>query len=229
MQDKQSDKMFFYESFATQFDSAMNMYDTQKRVDVFFNEILKGHDLKNKNVLDAGCGTGWFSKAAVERGGEVTSLDVGEKLLQQVAQKCQTNRVIGSVLDLPFEENVFDFVISSEVIEHTPNPKKAIEEMYRVLKPGGTLVLSTPNIFWYWTLWVANILKIRPYQGLENWSSYFKLKRTVHRLGFKDIKMSGVHLLPFVHPITYPVNNFFHRFNKVLAPFMVNLVVEAKK
>lgn len=223
------DKMYFYETFADQFDSQMNMYDTHKRLKVFFEELLNTEDLKGKELLDAGCGTGWFSQKACEKGAVVTSMDLGEGLLSKVAQKCDSKRVVGSVLEMPFSEASFEVVISSEVIEHTPDPFKALQEMYRVLRPGGILILSTPNKFWYWTLWVANILKIRPYQGLENWSSYIGLRQNIQKAGFNIQEYRGVHLIPFVHPWTYPINNFFHRWNAVLAPFMVNLVVKCVK
>jgi 2-polyprenyl-6-hydroxyphenyl methylase/3-demethylubiquinone-9 3-methyltransferase len=222
-------KMYFYESFAEDFDSKMNMYDTQKRVKVFFEEMLKDEDLENKMLLDAGCGTGWFSKAACEKGANVFSMDLGEKLLQKVAEKCNSHRVVGSILEIPFPDNTFDYVISSEVIEHVPEPYKAIHEIYRVLKPGGIMVISTPNKFWKWTLWIANIFKLRPYQGLENWSGFFQLKKEVNKTGFTILKTCGVHIIPFVHPATYPINDFFHRWNDLLAPFMVNLAIKAKK
>lgn len=222
-------KMYFYESFASEFDSKMNMYDTNKRIEIIYNDFLANEDLKNKKVLDAGCGTGWFSKAAAERGASVTSMDLGENLLAEVAKKCNSERVVGSILEIPFPENTFDFVVSSEVIEHTPDPYKALHEIYRVLKPGGTMVLSTPNKFWYWSLWIAEKLKLRPYQGLENWSGFYQLKNEAIKAGFKVENLRGLHIIPFVHPATYPVNNFFHRFNKFLGPFMVNIVIKAKK
>jgi 2-polyprenyl-3-methyl-5-hydroxy-6-metoxy-1,4-benzoquinol methylase len=222
-------KMYFYESFASEFDSKMNMYDTNKRIEIIYNDFLGNEDLKNKKVLDAGCGTGWFSKAAAERGAAVTSMDLGENLLAEVAKKCKSERVVGSILEIPFPENTFDFVVTSEVIEHTPDPYKALHEIYRVLKPGGTMVLSTPNKFWYWSLWIAEKLNLRPYQGLENWSGFYQLKNEAIKAGFKVEKLRGVHIIPFVHPATYPVNNFFHRWNKFLGPFMVNIVIKAKK
>jgi len=222
-------KMYFYELFASEFDSKMNMYDTNKRIEIIYNDFLGNEDLKNKKVLDAGCGTGWFSKAAAERGAAVTSMDLGENLLAEVAKKCKSERVVGSILEIPFPENTFDFVVTSEVIEHTPDPYKALHEIYRVLKPGGTMVLSTPNKFWYWSLWIAEKLNLRPYQGLENWSGFYQLKNEAIKAGFKVEKLRGVHIIPFVHPATYPVNNFFHRWNKFLGPFMVNIVIKAKK
>jgi len=223
------DKMYFYESFAEEFDSKMNMYDTNKRVQVFYNELLKDEDLNGKELLDAGCGTGWFSKGAAERGANVTSMDLGENLLEQVAKKCESKRVVGSILEMPFENEQFEYVVSSEVIEHTPDPYKALSESYRVLKPGGTLVLSTPNKFWFWTLWVANLFNLRPYQGLENWSWSGRLKREAKKAGFKEVKLVGVHIIPFVHPLTYPINNVFHNLNGLLGPLMVNIVIKAVK
>ena len=55
-------KMYFYENFAKHFDSVVNMYDTNKRVEVFFSELLY-EDLIGRKLLDAGCGTGWFVSA----------------------------------------------------------------------------------------------------------------------------------------------------------------------
>ncbi len=55
--------------------------------------------------------------------------------------------VISSALQIPFVANAFDTVVSTEVLEHVPNPLQAMREMRRVLKPGGFLILSTPM---YW-------------------------------------------------------------------------------
>lgn len=221
-------KMHFYESFAGSFDSRMNMYDTNKRLDVVFNELLT-EDIRNMKVLDAGCGTGWFSKIAVDRGGMVTSMDLGENLLSKVAMKCNSERVVGSILEIPFPDNFFDIVISSEVIEHVPDQYKAMQELFRVLKPGGIMVLTTPNKLWYFAVWIGNTFKLRPYQGLENWSGWFEMKRKLSKIGFTKLQMIGIHLFPFVSKIFYPLLDFFHRFNSFLGPVMLNIAVKAKK
>lgn len=230
MQMKNSDekKMYFYESFASDFDSRMNMYDTNKRINVIFNELLV-EDITERKLLDAGCGTGWFSKAAVERGAIVTSMDIGENLLEQVSRKCNSQRVVGSILNIPFPDETFDIVMSSEVIEHVPDPDKAIVELFRVLKKGGTLILTTPNKSWYFAIWIANTFKLRPYQGLENWTGWWEMKRKLKAIGFNEIEMSGIHMFPFVFNWFNPILDFLHRFNTKMGPFMVNIAVKAKK
>lgn len=231
MTPKNSDlqKMHFYEKFAADFDSVMNMYDTRKRITVVFDELLAKENLQNRKLLDAGCGTGWFSAAAVKRGAKVTSMDLGKKLLKEVAKKCRSQRVVGSILDMPFAKNTFDYVVVSEVIEHVPDPDLALRECYRVLKPKGVLVLTTPNSFWYFFLLIARLLKLRPYQGLENWHWHGQLRRKLEKTGFSIEEMYGIHAFPFVFPVLNPVLDFLHLFKGFLAPIMVNIAVKCRK
>src|SRR3712207_2460903 len=113
-------RLQFYERFAGEFDARMNRYEVTKRLRLVFDEALP--DISGLDLLDAGCGTGLFSQVAVERGARVTSLDVGEGLLAEVAKKCDSRRVVGDVSALPFESESFDVVICTEVIEHTRDP-----------------------------------------------------------------------------------------------------------
>lgn len=221
-------KSFFYEHFAEAFDEAMNKYDLFKRLKIIFNDLLIG-DIKDKFLLDAGCGTGWFSREAKERGASVVSLDLGIDLLNQVRQKCETINVVGDTLQLPFSKGTFDIVISTEVIEHTIDPKKAINEIYRVLKPGGTVVLTTPNKLWYFSVWMANLLRLRPYQGYENWASWSMLKKWFSEIGFTIEKIKGFHLFPFISSLFYPLLDYFDRFGEKAGSLMLNIAVKAQK
>ena len=220
--------MFFYESFADDFDSRVNMYDTEKRLAVVYHEMMP-ESIRGKRLLDAGSGTGWFSKAASERGAAVTSLDLGAGLLRQVRRKCDSTCVVGSIMELPFPDGCFDVVVSSEVIEHIPDPLLGVAELYRVLSPGGVLVLTTPNKLWYFSVWLANGLKLRPYQGLENWVSRRTLVRSARGLGFRVEKIVGIHLVPFVLPQLHPVLDWFHQYNGLLGPLMVNTAIRCRK
>lgn len=225
-----TDKKFFFEQFADDFDKKMYMYDTNTRIQVIFDDLLKNENLQKKRLLDAGCGTGWFSKRAHELGAEVTALDVGEKLLSKVREKCNVTTVIGDLVDLKFEDNFFDYVISSEVIEHTINPRKAVSEIVRVTKIGGVIALTTPNSFWYFSVWLANKFHLRPYEGYENWVSYYKLKNWFTEDGCEVERHRGIHIAPlFFHHIFLSILKYIDRFGEFLGPIMLNIAIKARK
>lgn len=222
------EKMLFYDRFAERFDAEMNMYDTKRRLEVIFDELLE-LDLSGKKLLDAGSGTGWFSCKAASRGANVVSLDVGEKILAQVAKKCESRRVVGSVLDIPFPAESFDIVLSTEVIEHTPDPKRAIREMHRVLKKNGTLILTVPNKIWHPAIVIANLLKVRPYEGYENWVGWLQLRNWTKEIGLELEVMKGIHLFPFIFSATHPLLRCADRAGGVLGPLMLNICIKAAK
>jgi len=222
----------FYDSIAENFDSIMNMYDTNRRLGVIFKDFLGNENLNNKTLLDGGCGTEWFTKSAIERGAIVTSIDISPKLVGITHRKNPgVNGITCSILELPFKDNSFDYVISSDVIEHTPDPYKGVDEMIRVLKPKGKLCITVPNkTFWYFSLFIANLFKLRKYQGFENWVSYFKLKKYLILKKVDIIEYKGIHLFPFV---ISPLNNVLYKlakvFDKMLGFMMVNIAVCAIK
>jgi 2-polyprenyl-3-methyl-5-hydroxy-6-metoxy-1,4-benzoquinol methylase len=221
-------KSLFYERFAERFDPEMNHYDLQRRLEIVYGELLTD-DLAGKQLLDAGCGTGWFSQRACERGAKVTSLDVGEKLLAQVAKKCDSKRVVGDVLDLPFEDASFDFVVCSEVIEHTLEPRRAVLELGRVLRPGGVMVLTVPNQVWHFAIDIANFLKLRPYEGYENWVTWRELRRFVSDAGLRVDEQRGFHMFPFVLSVTHGILRRLDAYGRQLGPAMLNLGVRATR
>ncbi len=200
-------RALFYERFADEFDTEMNRYEVGKRLRLVYDDALADLDLDGRSLLDAGCGTGLFSAAAAARGAEVTSLDVGERLLAKVAEKCDTRRVVGDLAALPFADATFDVVLSTEVIEHLASPVDGVRELARVLRPGGRLVLTTPNRVWLPALRLANVLGLRPYEGLENWVRMGELRAWLAALGLDVVRLEGFNLLPFVHPVLHGPND----------------------
>lgn len=215
-------KETFYESFADEFDQKMNKYDIQTRLMIVFNQLLP-NDIKGCTLLDVGCGTGHFSKIAFEKGAKVVSMDLGPRLLGKVSQKCSSQGVAGSILEAPFGRNMFDYIVCSEVIEHTPDPFKAIEELYRILKPGGTLALTVPNRFWKWSCHLANFLKLRPYNGLENWMGYRALRKKLNTIGFSVQKYFGFHLFPFQLSFAHSVLRILDQYGEKAGRFYINI------
>ena len=115
-----------------------------------YKHIVKDKDIKNKIVLDLGCGYGWFCLMAEERGAKkIYGVEITEKDLETAKKYIKSDIIefkVGSSIDIPFPDNSLDTVISWEVIEHIPEntEKKMFSEINRVLKPGGKFYLSTP-------------------------------------------------------------------------------------
>lgn len=94
-------------------------------------------------ILDAPCGEGALSQKLIDSKFDVFCVDIDEvyfKLQGVPFTKIDLNK------PLPFEDGFFDYVVSVEGIEHLENPFSCISEFARVLKPEGSLVITTPNI-----------------------------------------------------------------------------------
>jgi ubiquinone/menaquinone biosynthesis C-methylase UbiE len=157
------------------------------------------------------------------------ALDVGSNLLERARTRCSGPLIVGDVGALPFASATFDVVISSEVIEHTQNPYRTIEEMSRVLKPNGCLLLTVPNRIWKFAVIVANKLKLRPWNGLENWVGWSELKRWMNETGLDVELMLGFHIIPLPMQVTYRFLDWCDRWGDYLGPVMLNIGVRARK
>jgi len=110
--------------------------------------------------LDLGCGhqllpdwmPGWEREqsAIIERAGRVFGIDCD--LPSLVKHTAIRNRVMGDTRRLPFGDNSFDLVTANVVVEHVEDPGEMLEEIRRVLKPGGRFLFHTPNLWSYATL-----------------------------------------------------------------------------
>jgi SAM-dependent methyltransferase len=110
-------------------------------------------------VLDLGCGFGRHAFEAARRGASVVALDAGRDEVNGVAAmflamveagelaegSIHANVVQGDALHLPFPDDAFDRVICSEVLEHIPDDLSAMNELARVLRPGGTMAITVPR------------------------------------------------------------------------------------
>ncbi len=111
-------------------------------------------------LLDLGAGGGRHAFEAMRRGATVTAFDADAGEVKDAtwmmrslawddaavaASRGSGTGVVGDALDLPFSSGSFDRVIAAEVLEHIPNDRRAIAELARVLRPGGTMAVTVPR------------------------------------------------------------------------------------
>ena len=156
----------FYDTYWTKRNDGGNRY----RYKIFMSWIKDG-----SKVLDIGCGDGFLGALLNDkRNCDVTGLDISEVALNKAKEKGLKTVLANIEEPLPFEDNSFDYVIGSEVIEHIPYSEQLLAEMRRVSKH--SILLSIPNTaYWKYRLqllggrfpkqWV-----FEPYEHLRFWS-----------------------------------------------------------
>lgn len=135
-----------------------------------------------KRVLDLGCGRGIISLEISELAGSVWGIDYSQENLDQ-ARMFQKELGVRNVRflradakKLPFKDNYFDMVISSEVLEHIPDPKSVLEEIVRVCKRDIWIDVPTP----LWELWQVSHFMLNK---LKNPRQAFKRFREIGKTG----------------------------------------------
>jgi 2-polyprenyl-6-hydroxyphenyl methylase/3-demethylubiquinone-9 3-methyltransferase len=181
------------------------------------------------SCLEIGCGTGAISGAIAPLVGHLTVSDTSEKLAKEVGERLVVDWSRQDVFNLNVPDKTYDLVISSECIEHTPDPRRALAEMSRVLKKGGILIVTSPNKLWYPALWIATALSARKYSGNEVWLFPWEAARALRKNGMGGIRLKGCHLFPWQVPLAKGILPYLDRFGGVLYPFMINYGICATK
>jgi 2-polyprenyl-3-methyl-5-hydroxy-6-metoxy-1,4-benzoquinol methylase len=225
-----SSKELVHERLGERFREALSDYDTQRRIDVLIEEFLSDVDLSGKRVLEVGTGLGFFAEKLHRSGAVVTAVDIGESMLERVRSRvgCECRRVDALGLVEHFGEESFDVVLSSECIEHTPAPAEAVRQMARTLKPGGRLAISTPNTLWKPVVTMATRLRLRPFDGLENFSTFGSLREVLERERVTVLREKGLHLLPFQLKL-HRLSRWLDDHAKGVRALMINICVSGQK
>ena len=127
-------------------------------------------DLPPGRVLDAPCGEGHLAASLREAGHRVVA---GDLMPQRMAQAGIPTLGLDLNACLPFRDATFDTVVAVEGIEHLENPYLPAREFFRVLRPGGLLILSTPNT-----------LNLRSRMKFLAWGTLFWFDEWTYRRGF---------------------------------------------
>lgn len=117
------------------------------------------------NVLDAGMGPGRLLAELSRTGWTVSGIDISERMVALATARLPPARgrlLQGSIAELPFEDESFDAVVATGVIEYLDDPAAGVDELLRVLRPGGLAVVSMPNLSsitarWTGMLWYPSV------------------------------------------------------------------------
>jgi SAM-dependent methyltransferase len=140
-------------------------------------------------VLEAGCGEGYGAGMLSEVAAGVLALDLDATAAAHVARRYRRTRVArADLVALPVRDGGCDAVVSLQVIEHLWEQDRFLRECLRVLRPGGTLMLSTPNRL---TFSPGRDTPLNPFHTRE--LSAAELAWLVRDAGFTDVEVHGLH------------------------------------
>ena len=160
-------------------------------------------NIKDKKVLDFGCGFGNYTSFFTHSKNSVIGLDIHD--IRSKNHRDFTLKVYDGY-DIPFKSNSFDIVVSFDVIEHIEHDLHSIKEMYRILKPGGQIFIATPNRHRLASLLKVIIgkkdlfPKVMQYDGIGGKSVHIteytseELTKLLADAGFKNIQSSSIWL-----------------------------------
>lgn len=217
----------YYEHLGERFNNFISPYDVQQRAELIKKLLPKNST--DMSTLEIGCGTGGITQTLKPLVKNLVVSDISKTLAEKVGKKYSLLWRQADICNLDISDNQFDLVISSECIEHTPDPKKAILEMLRIVKPGGSLIFTSPNKLWYPLLKIALFLGIRKFQGNEIWLFPHDVLNFVKKNGADNLEVRGCHLFPWQIPLAKTLLPFFDRLDTFLHPIMINYGIRAIK
>lgn len=192
---------------------------------------------EGEEIIDLGCGTGYYlyllSNLLINL--KLTGLEYDQRSLNEAKAMLidkKINFVAGDMHKMPFKSKSFDKAISSEVLEHLKDDSLALQEIYRILKPGGTLVISVPStnypFFWDPLNWVLQHffqmhIKTGFFSGI--WNGHIRLynlgqlKKKFEKAGFK---------IEIAEELTYWCLPFNHYLVNVVARLLYDVKISPK-
>src|ERR1035438_8918776 len=122
-------------------------YSGRKFHDTLYGELIRKYLVPGQRVLDAGCGR--YLKFCKELSGIALMVGIDLEPVVETDNRRAPFGVRGDIGKLPFPSGHFDMVISRSVVEHLEDPPQVFREFSRVLRPGGKVVIITPNKYDY--------------------------------------------------------------------------------
>jgi 2-polyprenyl-3-methyl-5-hydroxy-6-metoxy-1,4-benzoquinol methylase len=198
-------------------------------------DVLSGTGGK---LLDIGCGPGTFIGAALPKFTSAVGVDTSEGMIKYASNNYTDDSLtfihVGNEA-YPFEDESFDAITVIEVIEHLDDCRLdfVMSEVMRLLKPGGQLVISTPNYASWWPILEKLVSLTGNVDYTKEHIRHFN-KQTLNmflgKTGFSNIKITGILGLShfFIGPLSQVVAEKLHRYEKTIMPMLCNTLLCAE-
>ncbi|HEX4706813.1 MAG TPA: methyltransferase domain-containing protein [Candidatus Udaeobacter sp.] len=167
-------------------------------------KMLSEHLEPGMSVLELGCGTGYFTRQLARTGADIVAIDVSPELLEIARSNCSEPNVryeIQNAYRLSYPDAVFDSVVGSSVLHHL-EIEPALREIYRVLKPGGKIFFTEPNMLNPQIAVQKNVPWVKRKLGdSPDETAFFRwsLLHLLERAGYRNVRIDP---FDFLHPKT---------------------------
>lgn len=150
-----------------------------------------------KKLIEFGCATGAAANLLVDYGFNVFSTDISKYAINLAAKNYPAVKFSVHDMQREFvEDGNFDVACAFDVIEHLKNPEEAIKNTYKILRNGGTIILTTPNDYKHMSNDPTHINVKKP----EAW------RKIIKKIGFKDTIIRQVTFVPYLYRFYWRLN-----------------------
>src|SRR5881409_1513267 len=167
-------------------------------------KMLSGHLGVGMTVLEFGCGTGYFTRELARSEADIVAIDVSRELLAIARENCSAPNIryeLQNACALTYSDGTFDSVVGSSVLHHL-EIEQALREIHRVLKPGGTIHFTEPNMLNPQIAIQKNVPWIKRKLGdSPDETAFFRwpLRRLLEATGYHEVRIAP---FDFLHPRT---------------------------
>lgn len=182
-------------------------------------------------ALDLGCGTGNYTIEPYKKGFDVIGVDLSQEMLKIAKVKIPNVLFIrADAYNLPFKKEVFDLVLSVTMFEFIHEPEKVLNEIYRVLKPGGEVVIGTMNgrSLWFIFKRLKSIFVETAYRYARFYTPK-ELETLLTNAGFDNVESMGIIFFPSFFPFVGFAEKVDQKFNKSLKSIGAFIAVRGVK